>query len=135
MKEKAPESTSHTRTLQLAADTLGGAPHLAQRLQVELAPLERWIAGTEFPPHDVFLKALDIVAGGTLLTGPQHRAELAQARADRVQAAANRIRESAERLQASAELARAQAALLRKSGKRDAAPPSDEPEKKKTGDA
>ena len=60
----SPKSSTYTRTLALAAETLGGAQPLAQRLKVEQATLERWIAGEEFPPHEAFLHALDIVAAG-----------------------------------------------------------------------
>ena len=75
---------------------------LAEPPQVEPAALERWIAGEEFPPHDAFLQALDIVAAGPRLD-PAGRpaAGRKQVHADRLQAAANRVRESAERLQTS----------------------------------
>jgi len=57
-------SDAPTRTLALAAQTLGGAQALAERLDVEHATLECWMAGEDVPPYDVFLKALDIVAAG-----------------------------------------------------------------------
>ena len=109
-------SDAPTRTLALAAKTLGGAQALAERLGVEQAALERWMAGEDTPPYDVFLKALDIVAAGPRLdpAARQDSARRAQSHADRLQAAANRVRESAERMQSSAELAQAQASLLRK---------------------
>jgi hypothetical protein len=114
-------SDAPTRTLALAAKTLGGTQALATRLDVEQATLERWMAGEEVPPHDVFLKALDIVAGGPRVDPAARRdsARRAQSHADRLQAAANRVRESAQRLQSSAELAQAQAALLRKKAEQD----------------
>lgn len=109
-----PRSTVYTRTLALAAQTAGGVQPLAQRLKVDPAGLERWIAGEGFPPHEAFLQALDIVAAGPRVDPTGLRAAgRAQAQADRLQAAANRVRESAERLQASAELAQAQAELIR----------------------
>jgi transcriptional regulator with XRE-family HTH domain len=110
----APTGSAPTRTLALAAKTLGGVQALAERLGVEPPILERWMAGEAVPPYDVFLKALEIVAGGPRLD-PDRReaARRAQSHADRLQSAANRVRESAERLQSSAELAQAQAELMR----------------------
>jgi hypothetical protein len=90
------KSAAYTRTLALAAESVGGVQPLAKRLKVEQAALEGWIAGEAFPPHEAFLQALDIVAGGP-----------------RVDPAANRVRESAERMQAAAEFAQAQAELVR----------------------
>jgi hypothetical protein len=115
----ATAGSAPTRTLALAAKTLGGAQALAERLGVEQAILERWMAGEATPPHDVFLQALDIVAGGPRLdpTG-QDSARRVQVHADRLQASANRVRESAARLQSSAELAQAQAELMRKKAER-----------------
>lgn len=108
------KSSAYTRTLARAAQSLGGVQPLAKRLKVEQAALERWIAGEEFPPHEAFLQALDIVAAGPRVDPAAWPAgRRAQAHADRLQAAANRVRESAERLQASAELAQAQAELIR----------------------
>ena len=46
----APAGSAPTRTLALAAKTLGGAQALAERLNVEHATLERWMAGEEVPP-------------------------------------------------------------------------------------
>jgi hypothetical protein len=117
-------SNAPTRTLALAAKTVGGAQALATRLGVEQAALERWMAGEELPPYEVFLKALDIVAAGPRVDPAARRdsALRAQAHADRLQAAANRVRESARRLQSSAELAQAQAALLHKKAEREDAP-------------
>jgi transposase-like protein len=110
----APTGSAATRTLARAAKTLGGAHALAQRLGVEPATLERWMAGEVIPPYDVFLKALDIVAGSPRLDAHgRDAARRKQAHADRLQAAANRVRESAERMQSSAELAQAQAELMR----------------------
>lgn len=113
------KSTAYTRTLALAAETVGGVQPLASRLKVEQPALERWIAGEAFPPHEAFLQALDIVAAGPRVDpGTRAAAGRRQAHADRLQAAANRVRESAERLQSSAELAQAQAELMRKKTER-----------------
>jgi hypothetical protein len=116
----APAGSAPTRTLALAAKTLGGTQALATRLNVEHTALERWMAGEELPPYEVFLKALDIVAGGPRVdpAAGKNSARRAQAHADRLQAAANRVRESAHRLQSSAELAQAQAALMRSKAER-----------------
>ena len=113
------KSTVYTRTLSLAAESLGGVQPLAKRLKVEQPALKRWIAGEEFPPHEAFLQALDIVAAGPRVDpGGRPAAERTQAHADRLQAAANRVRESADRLQSSAELAQAQAEMKRRQSER-----------------
>lgn len=103
-------STAYTRTLRLAAETMGGVDALAKRLHVEAALVEGWIAGSEYPPHEMFLRALDIVAGGPLYDAAALRqASKAQQHADRMQASANRARESADRVQRSADLAQRRA--------------------------
>jgi len=145
---EASPGNAYTRTLQLAAGTLRGPAALALRLGVPLEELKRWMAGGEFPPHEVFLQALDIVARGPLHESPENRVNRAQAYAARLQAAANRVRESAALVQSSAQLARAQADLLRQaaslngesSGRlgqiqpRDGAPASNKPgEAEKSG--
>jgi hypothetical protein len=56
--------TSHTRTLQLAAQLLGSTPALATELGVALDTLQAWIRGEGTPPFSVFSQALDIVARG-----------------------------------------------------------------------
>ena len=91
----APTGSAATRTLVRAAKTLGGAQALAEHLGVEPPILARWMAGEAIPPYDVFLQALDIVAGGPRLD-PDRReaARRAQAHADRLQSAANRVREA-----------------------------------------
>ena len=50
-----------SRTLQKAAELVGGPRVLARRLRVPLAELEKWIAGDGQPPMAVFLKAVDVV--------------------------------------------------------------------------
>ena len=57
-------SSPFTRTLQLAAENLGGVPELAIRLGIDRRRLERWMSGDEAPPHEVFTTALDVVAAG-----------------------------------------------------------------------
>ncbi len=99
------ESTAYTRTLQRAADTLGGPALLARALSVPLADLKRWLAGESRPPQDIFLAALDIVSDGS----PQRRVDRSQRVADRAQATANRAQAAADRAQASADRAQRQA--------------------------
>ena len=151
-EKEASGSTVYTRTLALAAQTLGSVDRLAQRLVVEEEALQRWIAGTEFPPHEVFMKALDIVADGPLYDATARRvADKAQQHADRLQANANRARESAERVQRSADRAQQHAERTRKEADRtdpagdsgrfrqvkakDGAPASNTPDEPKKKDA
>lgn len=51
------------RTLELAAQTLGGVSPLAGKLGVSVAEVERWIAGIPPPPGArIYITALDIVS-------------------------------------------------------------------------
>ncbi len=61
------KKTAPTRTLQAALHYLGTPQRLAAYLSVPLADLQRWISGEEQPPQEIFLKALDAVAGKPLL--------------------------------------------------------------------
>ena len=147
MSEKeAPESTVYTRTLGLAADTLGSVDALATRLGADREAVQRWIAGTEFPPHQMFMRALDIVASGPLLGGEtRHAAKKAQQHADRMQASANRVREAADRMQRSADRAQSNAdrentdrsndsGRLRQVKPKDGAPASNKADEKKSSE-
>ena len=96
---------SRTRTLQRAAETVGGAPLLAEQLNVPLADLEQWLASTQPMPHEIFSRALDIVAAGPFrmrgtgagaLRSAQH-AQRRQAHADKMYEMAAIIQESADR--------------------------------------
>jgi len=89
-------SSPFTRTLQLAAETLGGVAQLAIHLGIDRARLERWMSGAQTPPNEVFMQALDIVAAGRL---GQSSADRAQAHADRLQAGADRAQQAADRAQ------------------------------------
>lgn len=107
MATKDPANTPYTRTLQFAAKTVGSAERLAAVLAVEHAQLLQWISGAAFPPHEVFLKALDIVANGrpdkqTLADRAQASADRKQSRADRSQAKADRDQATADRAQENA---------------------------------
>jgi hypothetical protein len=67
-------SATYTRTLQHASDTLGGPQALARALAVDDSQLLRWIRGMDFPPFNVFLAALDIIANGPYGPPPGLRA-------------------------------------------------------------
>ena len=58
--------SAHTpvmRTLELAAETLGGVSPLAEKLGASVAEVERWIAGIPPPPAArIYISALDIVS-------------------------------------------------------------------------
>lgn len=58
-------SIVYFRTLQKAADLLGGRKQLARHLRVPIGELESWMAGREVPPIGVFLKAVDLVLDET----------------------------------------------------------------------
>lgn len=57
MAEK--RTTVHVRTLERAADILGGKEKLRDHLRVPMAKLEAWLAG-EPVPTGIFLKAVDV---------------------------------------------------------------------------
>jgi len=52
----------YIRTLQRAADIVGGAEALAQRLNVTPSHLSLWLNGIESPHDEVFLRAVDIIS-------------------------------------------------------------------------
>jgi hypothetical protein len=54
-----------SRTLQKAAELVGGQKALARRLRVPLAELQKWIAGSGQPPMAIFLRAVDLVLDET----------------------------------------------------------------------
>lgn len=58
-------SIVYFRTLQKAADLLGGRKKLARHLRVPMSELESWMSGKEVPPIGVFLKAVDLVLDET----------------------------------------------------------------------
>ena len=53
--------TVHARTLRRAAEIIGGEAALATWLHVTPSHLALWLSGTEHPPVEVFLKAVDVV--------------------------------------------------------------------------
>lgn len=57
-----PRLSIHARTLQKAAQLLGGDRALARYLKVPMPDLFVWMsAGAISPPENVFLKAVDLV--------------------------------------------------------------------------
>jgi hypothetical protein len=53
--------TVHIGTLQRAAQALGGSDALAVELGVSPRQLDRWLAGEEAVPDDIFLRAVDLI--------------------------------------------------------------------------
>ena len=58
-----------SRTLQRAAEILGGRDKLSRELRVPVKELDRWIAEEAEPPRGVFLRAVDIVLEETPAPG------------------------------------------------------------------
>jgi hypothetical protein len=58
-------SSVYSRTLQKAAELLGGREKLRRELQVPAADLEDWIADKAVPPRGVFLRAVDLLLDET----------------------------------------------------------------------
>ena len=56
--------TVYSRTLQRACEVLGGPEKLAQQLRLPASKLAPWLNGSEEPPLEVFLAAVDIVLLG-----------------------------------------------------------------------
>jgi hypothetical protein len=54
-------SSVYSRTLQKAAELVGGRANLCRHLHVPMAELEKWIADEKVPPLGVFLRAVDLV--------------------------------------------------------------------------
>ena len=51
----------YVKTLQRAAEIVGGEQELAMRLRVTPSHLALWLRGIEPPPGAVFLRAVDLV--------------------------------------------------------------------------
>jgi hypothetical protein len=49
------------RALQKAAELAGGRKRLAERLGVKGAEIEKWLAGKEALPRDLFLRVVDLI--------------------------------------------------------------------------
>ena len=52
----------YARTLERAAEMVGGTEQLAFRLKVTASRVAHWIDGSAPTPPDVFLKAVDLIA-------------------------------------------------------------------------
>lgn len=55
------KKTPFIHTLRRAMRLLGSREELAQRLEVPLADLSRWMRGEDAPPPRVYLTAIDLV--------------------------------------------------------------------------
>jgi hypothetical protein len=51
----------YSRTLQKAAELIGGRKQLCRYLKVPTAELQKWIADQARPPVGVFLRAVDLI--------------------------------------------------------------------------
>jgi hypothetical protein len=54
-------SSVYSRTLQKAAELVGGRAKLCRALRVPAAELEAWIADKSTPPLGIFLRAVDLL--------------------------------------------------------------------------
>jgi hypothetical protein len=55
-----------TAAVRRAAEVVGGSSRLREILGVSALSLAVWLGGTEPPPTDVFLKAVDVIADSDL---------------------------------------------------------------------
>jgi hypothetical protein len=61
------------RILERALENVGNEEMLAELLGIHTVDLSRWISGRQLPPHDVFLRALDLAFNRTAPVAPVHR--------------------------------------------------------------
>jgi hypothetical protein len=54
-------SSVYSRTLQKAAELIGGPKKLCRHLRVPMADLQGWIEDKAVPPLAIFLRAVDLV--------------------------------------------------------------------------
>lgn len=54
-------SEVHSRAVRKAAELLGGRDRLAKALDVPQEEIEKWISGKVTPPHEPFLRVVDII--------------------------------------------------------------------------
>jgi hypothetical protein len=54
-------SSVYSRTLQKAAELIGGRSQLCRHLHVPMADLQKWIDDKAVPPIGIFLRAVDLV--------------------------------------------------------------------------
>jgi hypothetical protein len=58
-------SSVYSRTLQKAAELVGGHAKLCRRLHVPMDELQKWIDDRAVPPIAIFLRAVDLVIDET----------------------------------------------------------------------
>ena len=58
------KDTPQARTLYRAVRICGGMKALASALGVSVGELSHWLEGHVVPPTEVYIRALDVVAGG-----------------------------------------------------------------------
>ena len=54
-------SSVYSRTLQKAAELIGGRKKLCHYLRVPAAELQKWIDDKAIPPKGIFLRAVDLI--------------------------------------------------------------------------
>ena len=64
-------SSAAKRTIERALENVGDKERLAQLLGADVADLNRWILGKQMPPHEVFLRALDLAFRTTSRVGSE----------------------------------------------------------------
>jgi hypothetical protein len=75
----------YARTLQRAAQLLGGPERLINYLGVDAPTLENWLAGSSTPPIQVFLRVVDVIAAESLpSTRPGNASRIERERAANV---------------------------------------------------
>jgi hypothetical protein len=57
-----PQGELYVRTLRRAAELVGDPDRLALALRVTPSHLALWLHGTEQPPLEIFLRAVDVVS-------------------------------------------------------------------------
>ena len=65
------DGSASKRTLERALRIAGNTQRLAELLGVRPEDLDRWILGKQLPPHEIFLRALDLAFRGTLPAAPE----------------------------------------------------------------
>ena len=58
-------ATVYSRTLQKAAELIGGGAELCRYLQVPEPDLKKWLEDRTIPPMGVFLRAVDFIISET----------------------------------------------------------------------
>lgn len=58
-------SSVYSRTLQKAAELVGGRARLCRRLRAPMSELQKWIDDKAVPPIGIFLRAVDLIIDET----------------------------------------------------------------------